>query len=29
VDCMDRLAEIESLFDHTTQTVASPRFLVE
>jgi hypothetical protein len=29
VNCMDRLAEIESLFDHTTQTVASPRFIVE
>ena len=27
VGCMDRLAEIESLFVHTTQTVANPRFL--
>ena len=27
VGSMDRLAEIESLFVHTTQTVANPRFL--
>ena len=29
VDCMDRLAEIEGLFANATQTVASPRFIVE
>jgi hypothetical protein len=29
VDCMDRLAEIKSLFVPTTQTVTSPRFIVE
>jgi hypothetical protein len=29
VNCMDRLVEIESLFVQTTQTVASPRFIVE
>lgn len=29
VDSMDRLAEIEGLFVNATQTVASPRFIVE
>ncbi|MGA7368311.1 MAG: hypothetical protein WBX01_04225 [Nitrososphaeraceae archaeon] len=29
VDCMGRLAEIESLFVPTTRTVTSPRFIVE
>ena len=29
VSCMDRLAEIESLFVHTTQPIASSKFIVE
>jgi hypothetical protein len=28
-NCMNRLAEIESLFVHATQSLASPRFIVE
>jgi transcription initiation factor IIE alpha subunit len=28
-NCMNRLAEIESLFVHVTQSLASPRFIVE
>ena len=28
-NCMNRLAEIESLFVHVTQSLASPRFMVE
>lgn len=28
-NCMNRLAEIESLFVHATQGLASPRFIVE
>lgn len=28
-NCMNRLAEIESLFVHGTQSLASPRFIVE